>query len=80
MRTLIQLIKAATSKLRDSKLRRLGGKEITALLDIVAQRLGLDGKGEAVMFTALFDRGCAGWRSDLGDMASYFGCTLLEIM
>lgn len=80
MRTLIQLIKAATSKLRDSKLRRLGGKEITALLDIVAQRLGLDGKGEAVMFTALFDRSCAGWRSDLGDMASYFGCTLLEIM
>lgn len=80
MRTLIQLIKAATSKLRDSKLRRLGCKEITALLDIVAQRLGLDGKGEAVMFTALFDRSCAGWRSDLGDMASYFGCTLLEIM
>ena len=39
MRTLIQLIKAAAVKLRDSKLKRLGGKEITAQLDMMAQRV-----------------------------------------
>ena len=32
------------------------------------------------MFTALFDRSCAGRCSDLGDLASYFGCTQLEVM
>ena len=80
MRTLIQLIKAAATKLHDSKLRRLGGKEVTALLDMVAQRLGLDDRGEAVMFTALFDRSCAGRCSDLEDLASYFDCTQLEVM
>ena len=80
MRTLIQLIKAAAVKLRDSKLKRLGGKEITAQLDMMAQRLGLDNKGEAVVFTALFDRSCAGRCSDLEDLSSYFGCTQLEVM
>ena len=74
------MIKAAAVKLRDSKLKRLGGKEITAQLDMMAQRLGLDNKGEAVVFTALFDRSCAGRCSDLGDLASYFGCTQLEVM
>lgn len=79
-KTSIQYIKAAASKLRDSKLQRLGGKEITAHLDGVASTLGLGCKGEALIFTALFDRSCAGRSSDLDDIAHYFGCPQLEVM
>ncbi|MGM9742374.1 MAG: hypothetical protein ACI3ZC_04890 [Candidatus Cryptobacteroides sp.] len=41
-RTIIQLIKACASKLRESKLQRLGGKEITADLAALSQRLDLE--------------------------------------
>ena len=80
MKTIIQFIKAAASKLRDSKLQRLGGKEIGAVLDGTAEALGLDGRSEAVIFTAIFDRSCAGRNSDLEDIASYFGCSQLDVM
>ena len=79
-KTLIQFIKTAAAKLHDSKLKRLGGKEITLALEGVVQALGLDNKDEAILFTALFDRSCSGYSCDLGDMASYFGCTQLDIM
>ena len=79
-KTSIQLIKEAASKLRDSKLKRLGGKEVTAILEGLALNLGLDGKNEAIIFTAIFDRSCAGRNSDLDDLASYFGCPQLEVM
>ena len=80
MKTIIQFIKAAASKLRDSKLQRLGGKEIGAVLDGTAEALGLEGRSEAVIFTAIFDRSCAGRNSDLEDIASYFGCSQLDVM
>lgn len=79
-KTSIQYIKAAASKLRDSKLQRLGGKEVTAFLEGIMRTLELEDKGEAIIFTALFDRSCAGRSSDLDDIAHYFGCPQLEIM
>lgn len=79
-KTSIQLIKEAASKLRDGKLKRLAGKEITAILEGLADNLGLDGKDEAIIFTAVFDRSCSGRTSDLNDLASYFGCPQLEVM
>ena len=79
-KTLIQFIKTAAAKLHDSKLKRLGGKEITLALEGVVQALDLDSKDEAVLFTALFDKSCSGYSCDLGDIASYFGCTQLDIM
>ena len=79
-KTSIQLIKEAASKLRDGKLKRLAGKEITAILEGLADNLGLDGMDEAIIFTAVFDRSCSGRTSDLNDLASYFGCPQLEVM
>lgn len=79
-KTIIQLIKAAASKLRDSKLERLGGKEISAALKALSERLGFSGRGEAIVFTAIFDKVCSGRFCDLDDMANYFDCTHLDIM
>lgn len=79
-KTLIQFIKVAASKLHDSKLKRLGGKDVTLALEGVVQALNLDSKDEAILFTALFDKSCSGYSCDLGDMAAYFGCTQLDIM
>lgn len=79
-KTLIQFIKVAASKLHDSKLKRLGGKDVTLALEGVVQALNLDSKDEAILFTVLFDKSCSGYSCDLGDMAAYFGCTQLDIM
>lgn len=79
-RTIIQLIKACASKLRESKLQRLGGKEITADLAALSQRLSLEGRDEAIVFTAIFDKSCGGRPCDLEDMARYFDCAHLDIM
>lgn len=79
-KTLIQFIKTAAAKLHDSKLKRLGGKEITLAIEGVVQVLDLDNKDEAILFTALFDKSCSGYSCDLEDIASYFGCTQLDIM
>lgn len=79
-RTSIQLLKAAATKLRDSKLKRLGGKEISLLLDNLAQAFSLDNRDEAIIFTAIFDRSCTDRDSDLDDIASYFDCSQLDIM
>ena len=79
-RTIIQLIKASASKLRDSKLTRLGGKEISELLNDFSERLGFSDKGEAIVFIAIFDLACSSRFCDLDDMARYFGCTHLDMM
>ena len=79
-KTLIQLIKAVASKLHESKLKRLGGKEMLLFLNSLKELLGLDNKEEIIIFTALFDRSCSGRSCDLDDIASYFDCTLLDIM
>ncbi len=79
-KTLIQLIKAVASKLHNSKLKRLGGKEIVLSLNCLKELLGLDNTEEAIIFTALFDRSCSGRSCDIDDIASYFDCTQLDIM
>ena len=79
-KTIIQLIKAAASKLRGSKLERLGSKEISATLNALSGRLGFSDRGEAIVFTAIFDRVCSSRSCDLDDMASYFDCTHLDMM
>ena len=53
-KTSIQYIKAAASKLRDSKLQRLGGKEVTAFLEGIMRTLELEDKGEAIIFHGTF--------------------------
>ena len=79
-KTLIQLIKAVASKLHDSKLKRLGSKEMVLSLNCLEELLGLDNKEEAIIFTAIFDRSCSGKSCDIDDIASYFDCTQLDIM
>lgn len=79
-RTIIQLIKACASKLRDSKLQRLGSKEISANLEALVQRLKFNGREEAIVFTAIFDRNCIGRPCDLDDVADYFDCPHLDVM
>ncbi len=76
----IQFLKAAANKLRDGKLKRLGGKELSEALNGMILSLGLDSKDEAIIFAALFDRSCAGRCSDLDDIASYFGASQLDVM
>ena len=79
-KTLIQLIKAVASKLHNSKLKRLGGKEMVLSLNCLKELLGLYNTEEAIIFTALFDRSCSGRSCDIDDIASYFDCTQLDIM
>lgn len=76
----IQYLKAAASKLRDGKLKRLGGKEISEALSGMMLSLDLESKDEAIVFSALFDRSCGGHCSDLDDIASYFGASQLDVM
>ncbi len=76
----IQYLKAAASKLRDGKLKRLGGKEVMEALSGMMMALELDSKEEAIIFAALFDRSCGGRCSDLDDLASYFGASQLDVM
>ena len=76
----IQFLKAAANKLRDGKLKRLGGKEVSEALNGMMQSLGLDSKDEAIIFAALFDRSCGGRYSDLDNIASYFGASQLDVM
>ncbi len=76
----IQYLKLAAGKLRDGKLKRLGTKELTDALAGMMSTLGLESKEEAIIFSALFDRSCAGRSSDLDDVARYFGAAQLDVM
>ena len=51
-KTIIQLIKAAASKLKDSKLARLGGKEISEILEALKNSLKLETREEAIVSQA----------------------------
>lgn len=79
-KTLIQLMKITATKLKNSKLEQLGGKEITIALRGLVQALNLDSKEEAIIFTVLFEKSCTGYGCDLEDMASYFDCSQLDVM
>ena len=76
----IKLIKTVAAKVRDSKLQKLGNKETTEALNALVEGLGLDGKEEAIIFAAIFDRSCSGRSSDLGDLACYFDCAQLDVL
>jgi len=76
----IQYLKLAAGKLRDGKLKKLGTKELTEALEGLMATLGLDSTEEAIIFSALFDRSCAGRCSDLEDVARYFGAAQLDVM
>ncbi len=76
----IQYLKQAAGKLRDGKLKRLGTKELSEALEGLMATLGLESKEEAIIFSALFDRSCAGRSSDLDDVATYFGAAQLDVM
>ena len=52
-KTLIQLIKAVASKLHNSKLKRLGGKEMVLSLNCLKELLGLDNTEEVVILMIL---------------------------
>jgi hypothetical protein len=79
-KTYIQLIKAAAARVRDSKLQKLGTKETGEALDGLMAGLGLQNRGEAIIFAALFDRSCCDSSSDLDDLSRYFDCTQLDVM
>ncbi len=79
-KTYIQLIKAAATRVRDSKLKKLGTKETAESLDALVSGLGLGSRGEAIIFSAIFDRSCCGCGSDLDDLARYCDCTQLDVM
>ena len=76
----IRTIKAAATKLKNSKMEKLDGAEITALLDSITSNLDLNDKGEAILFAAIFDMTCNGNDRDICDMARYFDCSQLDIM
>ena len=76
----IQYIKQASGKLRNGKLKRLESKELSEALDGLMASIGLDSREEAIIFSALFDRSCAGRWSDLEDVASYFDVPQLDVM
>ena len=79
-KTYIQLIKAAAARVRDSKLKKLGTKETGEALDALTCGLGLQSRGEAIIFAAIFDRSCCGCGSDMDDLSRYFDCTQLDVM
>ncbi len=76
----IKLIKTVASKVRDSKLTRLGNKETSEALTNLMNALSLKSKGEAIIFSAIFDRSCSGSNTDIGDLSRYFDCAQLDVM
>lgn len=49
-KSIIQQIKFCANKLKNSKLARLGGKEISEALDNLTACLGLENREEAIVF------------------------------
>ncbi len=76
----IKLIKTAAARVRDSKLLKLGTKETSSALEELKTALGLENKGESIIFAAIFDRSCSGRNSDLEDLACYFNCAQLDVL
>lgn len=76
--SLMQHIRAAASKLKGSKLKRLACAE--PALDAIGESLALDDRQQAMALVALLDRQCSGRATDLTDLSDYFGCTALDAM
>lgn len=58
-KSIIQQIKFCANKLKNSKLARLGGKEISEALDNLTACLGLDTRDEAIVFIPIFEKDAA---------------------
>ncbi len=79
-KTIIQLIKEAATKTRNSKLKCLKNAQTVALLEQLAKALGLDNKEQAMLFVVVFDRYCSSRSSDMDDIANYLECSSLDVI
>ena len=79
-KSIIQQIKFCANKLKNSKLARLGGKEISEALDNLTACLGLETRDEAIVFIPIFEKECSGRTCDFDDMSRMYGCTILDMM
>ena len=76
--SLIQHIKAAANKLKDSKLKRQAA--IATSLEAIRQALSLDNQEQAMMLVVILDRQCSQRDSDIDGLSSYLGCSTLDVM
>lgn len=76
--SLIQHIKAAANKLKDSKLKRQAS--IATSLEAIRQALSLDNQEQAMMLVVILDRQCSQRDSDIDGLSSYLGCSTLDVM
>lgn len=79
-KSIIQQIKFCANKLKNSKLARLGGKEISEALDNLTACLGLENREEALVFIPIFESECRGRTCDFDDMSRMYDCTILDMM
>ena len=79
-KSIIQQIKFCANKLKNSKLARLGGKEISEALDNLTACLGLETRDEAIVFIPIFESECRGRTCDFDDMSRMYDCTILDMM
>ena len=71
--SLIQHIKAAANKLKDSKLKRQAA--IATSLEAIRQALSLENQEQAMMLVVILDRQCSQRDSDIDGLSSYLGCS-----
>lgn len=79
-KSIIQQIKFCANKLKNSKLARLGGKEISEALDNLTACLGFETREEAIVFIPIFEKECSGRTCDFDDMSRMYDCTILDMM
>lgn len=75
--SLIQHIKAAANKLKDSKLKRQAA--IATSLEAIRQALSLENQEQAMMLVVILDRQCSQRDSDIDGLSSYLGCSTLDV-
>lgn len=79
-KSIIQQIKFCANKLKNSKLARLGGKEISEALDNLTACLGLETRDEAIVFIPIFEKECSGRTCDFDEMSTMYDCSNLDMM
>lgn len=79
-KSIIQQIKFCANKLKNSKLARLGGKEISEALDNLTACLGLETSDEAIVFIPIFEKECSGRTCDFDEMSTLYDCSNLDMM
>ena len=79
-KSIIQQIKFCANKLKNSKLARLGGKEISEALDNLTACLGLETREEAIVFIPIFEKECSGRTCDFDEMSTMYDCSNLDMM